>query len=304
MITATGRPRLTRRPGALRLVTRSVALVVVLLVLAVVAVAVPGASPTAAAVGCGGALGDRSVDVGCHEHVPGGGSGSAVQGGGGATAPSGPRYRYRYVLACDGNTLDAPNSTTCELAAAQCTPPRLQYRQFRSTDGATWSASGTRCLTRQEATDGEAVPGLTLADLRSLPIPGQAVVLEPGNGYALVGVPVNAVAGTTAVALQTAVLGAAVAVRATPVAYTWDFGDGTVLGPTPDPGALFPALRTTHTYERGGDVQVVLTTTYAGEYSVEGGAFTAVAGTVDVPSPPVPLAVLTGAAALVGDAVG
>lgn len=305
MIATTDRTRPPRRPGAHR--ARAAALVVVVLVgLGVVAPAGPGAAAAAAAPRCGGGLGDRSVDVGCGEQRPGRGGSSAGQGsqGGGGGAAAGPRYRYRYVLACEGNTLDAPGTTTCQLATAQCAAPRLFYWQYRSSDGVAYDLVGTRCLTRQEATDGEAVPGLTLADFRSLPIPAQQVVLEPGNGYALVGVPLNAVAGTAPAALQTAVLGAAVAVRATPVAYTWDFGDGTVLGPTPDPGAPFPALRTTHTYERGGSVQVVLTTTYAGEFSVDGGAFQAVAGTADVASPPVPLAVLTGAGALVGDAVG
>ncbi|WP_180357600.1 PKD domain-containing protein [Streptomyces sp. NP160] len=303
MIAVTRRARPPRRARARRAPARAAALVVVLLVgLGVVAVAVPGTQPTAAAAACDGALGDRSVDVGCREHVPG--AGSAGQGGGGGAAPSGPRYRYRYVLACDGNTLEAPGTTTCELATTQCAAPRLFYWQYRSSDGVAYDLVGTRCLTRQEATDGEAVPGLTLADFRSLPIPPQQVVLEPGNGYALVGVPLNAVAGTAPAVLATAVLGAAVSVRATPVAYTWDFGDGTVLGPTPDPGALFPALGTTHTYERGGDVLVTLTTTYAGEFTVDGGAPTAVAGTADVASPPVPLAVLTGAGALVEGVVG
>lgn len=285
---------------------RATALVVVLLLLGqgALAVGLPAALPGAAAADCRAGAGGGAVGVGCTDHVPGRGGSSAGQGGGQAAGSSGPRYRYRYVLACDGNTLDAPGSTTCELATTQCAAPRLFYWQYRSSDGVAWQLTGTRCLTRQEAVDGEAVPGLTLADFRRLPLPGQAVVLEPGNGYALVGVPLNAVAGTAQVALTTTVLGAGVAVRATPVAYTWDFGDGTVLGPTTDPGAPYPALGTTHTYERGGDVTVTLTTTYAGEFSVQGGAFQAVAGTADVASPPVPLAVLTGSGALVADGLG
>ncbi|MGQ7296580.1 PKD domain-containing protein [Quadrisphaera sp. KR29] len=281
------------------------ALVVVLVLLlqgAPVVVVLPGAVPPAAAC-TAGAAGD-SVGVGCARDLPGRGGASAGQGGGGSGSASGPRYRYRYVLACEGNTLAAPGTTTCDLATGQCAAPRLFYWQYRSGDGQAWDLVGTRCLTREEAQDGEAVPGLTLADFRALPIPPQDVVLEPGNGFALVGVPLNAVAGTAPRVLATAVLGAPVQVRATPVAWTWDFGDGTVLGPTTDPGALYPALATAHTYDRGGEVQVVLTTTYAGVFSVEGGPFTAVAGTADVVSPPVPLAVLTGAGALVGDTAG
>lgn len=296
-----------RRRRASRRRTRAAALVVVVAVLlGPAAVVVPGAAPTAAAAtSCRYVTADgHDVVVPCVTGTPGQGSGSASQGGGAGAAPAGPRVRNRYVLACAGNSVDAPGEATCQLATTQCAAPRLFYWQYQSTDGVTYRLVGTRCLTRQEAVDGEAVPGLTLADFRRLPIPGQAVVLQPGNGYALVGVPLNAVAGTAPQLLATTVLGASVSVRATPVAYTWDFGDGTVLGPTPDPGALFPALGTTHTYQRGGDVQVVLTTTYAGEFSVDGGAFTAVAGTADVASPPVPLAVLTGAGALVGDPVG
>lgn len=273
-------------------------------VLVVLVIGAPSAQ--AAPVTCGADLSGSHVDEGCIHPMPGTPGDHAESGGGGGEGggASGPRYRYRYVVACTGNDLNEPNATLCEEATTQCAAPRLLYWQYRSQDGTTWQYQGTRCLTRQEAQDGEALPGLTLEDFRRLPIPAQEVLLEPGNGYALVGVPLNVVAGTAPALLQTQLLGAAVSVRATPVAWHWDFGDGTALGPLADPGAAYPALGTTHTYERGGTLTVTLTTTYAGEYSVDGGAFAPVPGTADVVSVPVPLDVLTGGGALVQDPTG
>lgn len=55
--------------------------------------------------------------------------------------------------------------------------------------------------------------------------------------------PTNAYAtSTTPVELTTDLLGQPVRVRATPVAWSFDYGDGTVVGPTQDPGGPYPEL--------------------------------------------------------------
>jgi PKD domain len=97
-------------------------------------------------------------------------------------------------------------------------------------------------------------------------------------------------------------LGLAVRVRATPVEYRWDFGDGGELV-TADPGAAYPDLRTTHTYAASGRRVITLSTVYRGEYSVAGGPWVPVDGTATVSSLPVPLQVLATRNHLVADPV-
>ena len=301
MITALRRT--TRRAGA------ALALVVLL--------AAASSPATAGAKTCGGvgsAANGAGIDVGGCASGHGGGQapGSSGGAGGAGSGATGPRPVVKYVIACPGNSVDTPaEAVMCAQAVAACDPPRLLHWRYAAPAGQALRLDGTRCLTGAEAAagDGAAFPGFTVEDLRRLPLPPGGVVLEPGNGYALTGVPLNAVAEAAALVLPADVAGFAVQVRATPVSYAWDFGDGTVLGPTADPGQRWAPGRgggaaggVQHTYLAGGAVGVVLTTTYAGEFSVDGGAFQPVVGTAEVASPAVALDVLEGRGALVAGA--
>lgn len=83
-----------------------------------------------------------------------------------------------------------------------------------------------------------------------------------------------------------------VALRATPVSYTFDYGDGATLGPVTYPGYQLGAdvwdqpTDTSHRYTDPGDYYFALTTTYRGEYSVEGGPWQVIDGTVSRTSDP------------------
>lgn len=275
---------------------------------------VPAAS-AASAPGAGARAHDGVIDVDGHDGADGVPGTPGAPGTGGATAGAGsaastPRPVVKYVIACPGNSVDTPaEAVMCGQATAACAPPRLLHWRYAAPAGQALRLDGTRCLTAAEAAagDGATFPGFTVDDLRRLPLPPGGVLLEPGNGYALTGMPLNAVADAAALVLPADVAGFAVQVRATPVGYTWDFGDGTVLGPTDDPGSPWEPGRdagvgTQHTYLQGGAVAVVLTTAYAGEFSVDGGVFQPVVGTAAVASPAVPLDVLEGRGALVGGA--
>ena len=93
---------------------------------------------------------------------------------------------------------------------------------------------------------------------------------------------------------------AAVRIQFIPTAYRWDFGDGTVLDTT-DPGKPFDPdhpetvattreieknFPITHRYRYVGKVSVTLTVTFRGQYSVNGGEWTDIAGRVQASSPP------------------
>lgn len=83
-----------------------------------------------------------------------------------------------------------------------------------------------------------------------------------------------------------------VALRATPVSYTFDYGDGATLGPVAYPGYQLGAdvwdqpTDTSHRYTDPGDYYFALTTTYRGEYSVDGGPWQVIDGTVSRTSDP------------------
>ncbi len=92
--------------------------------------------------------------------------------------------------------------------------------------------------------------------------------------------------------------GLPVMIRATPLSYEWDYGDGTDPLSTSDPGAPFPRDTVSHTYTQPAEVEVTLTTTYTGVYSTDGGAtWLAVPGTAT--TEPIPISVVEARAQLV-----
>ena len=225
-----------------------------------------------------------------------------------APVSSGPRFAYQYVVACSGNTPEGGGlDNICINATEACPDGYWQYWLFRSpasVEPARWEQIGTRCLTAAEAAAAAPeFPGFTQADLQRLPLTAGTPRLQPGNGYALVGVGTNVYADAAPVELDTAVVGFPVRVRATPERYSWTFGDGATLGPTTDAGAPYPDLRLTHTYTSPGAYGITLTTHYSGEYSVAGGAWLPIDGEAQVTSTPVPVEVLAGRNALVDGVV-
>ncbi|AKT51591.1 hypothetical protein ADJ73_10300 [Arsenicicoccus sp. oral taxon 190] len=88
-------------------------------------------------------------------------------------------------------------------------------------------------------------------------------------------------------------LGHRVAIRPVGVRYVYDFGDDGVVGPTPSMGGTYPSGDVKHAYTKAGRFEIGITATYAGEYSVDGGAWTPIASTVDIPGPAQPIDVRT-----------
>jgi len=208
----------------------------------------------------------------------------------------------------------APGAAICGKDAVLCEPaadntPRTLYWEFTGPPGVAapgpdqWEFTDQVCLTPEQAAAGQpggAAPVLTAEQFRRLPLPAGVVHVQPGNGRTLVNVPTNVYVDARTVVLPTTVLGRAVQVRATPVTYSWAFGDGHGLR-TADRGAPYPDLRLTHVYVQPATVKVSLITTYRGEYSVQGGAWLPVDGTATVTSPPQALTVVATRAELVAD---
>ena len=82
-----------------------------------------------------------------------------------------------------------------------------------------------------------------------------------------------------------------VRVRAIPVQWNWDYGDGNtknfnVPGESSPNHTLHDETPTSHVYKETGKFNVVVTTLYRGEFSVDGGAWQSIPGQAAVPSDP------------------
>ena len=81
-----------------------------------------------------------------------------------------------------------------------------------------------------------------------------------------------------------ALLGFPVVVEATPMSYTWNFGDGATLT-TNSPGKPYPSKEITHKYMKRGSVSVSVITNYAARFNVAGTGWQYVDGTVPITGP-------------------
>jgi hypothetical protein len=153
-------------------------------------------------------------------------------------------------------------------------------------------------------------PGVTLQDVAQF-VPRSASIRSQPNGWAVAGAPVNLLTDAAAQVVDGTLLGRPAQVRFVPVAFTWDYGDGTT-STTAGPGASwrelgqpdFTATDTSHVFPGMGDRQVSLTITYSPSYRFDGGAWQQIPGTLPVRLGPVTIHVLQGSTVLVGGACG
>ncbi len=127
---------------------------------------------------------------------------------------------------------------------------------------------------------------VTQQDFASLPVQPAVAHAGPSVGYLPVGMDLIVYAEATEQTLDTTLLATPVRVRATPVRYHWDFGDGNSLD-TSKAGRPYPSRDVTSQYAHEGWYDITLTTTYSGQFSVNGGAWQDIDGTITVDSEPV-----------------
>ncbi|MFN8076843.1 MAG: PKD domain-containing protein [Kineosporiaceae bacterium] len=133
------------------------------------------------------------------------------------------------------------------------------------------------------------MPAFAVRDFQRLPLPPGGLRLQPQGRPVLINYPMNAYVEANTVVLRTTVLGVRVEVEATPVSYSWAYGDGQTLV-TGNPGGPYPDLSTSHVYVKPGRYQVSLSTTYEGRFRVVGtDEWWPVEGTATVDSPSVPV---------------
>ncbi len=143
-----------------------------------------------------------------------------------------------------------------------------------------------RALPRPEDVTWEQI----LAEYKDVLFPGLGVKVQP-KGRTLVNLDTVVYTDQSKVSVNTVtLLGFPVVVEATPMSYTWNFGDGKTLTTT-SPGKAYPAKEIVHRYMKSGDVRVTLTTNYAARYNVAGTGWQYVDGTVAISGPATPLLV-------------
>lgn len=149
--------------------------------------------------------------------------------------------------------------------------------------------TGYGCIVDGVPVDADGVPiviSVSQEDFARLPVEGLVAHAGPEVGWVPVNMVVVLYAETRTQVLETELLGVPVRVRAMPVEFRWDLGDGSSIV-TSDPGEPFPSEAVSSEYRYEGWYDIELTTTFAGQFSVDGGEWQDIVGTIEVASDPV-----------------
>lgn len=207
---------------------------------------------------------------------------------------------YKYELQCHLGNGDF--DSVCLRSQVECKSgpegkeegiPVIWLSKPRGVPNAVWSIhSGPTCL--YDAKPEDLLPRIAAEiqrQFQNLPISAGTVVAQP-SPHTLRGAETNFYADATEQQFDVTMFGQKVHVVATPAQYTWDYGDGTVFGPQPSMGGPLPQdrwgekTRTSHAYATTGDFHVVLTTSFQGTYSVNGGPPLPIPGQGQFSAPP------------------
>ncbi|YAL83348.1 hypothetical protein ACMYYO_00675 [Dermacoccaceae bacterium W4C1] len=174
----------------------------------------------------------------------------------------------------------------------------------------TWENVGRTCFP-EDVPGGASRPALTLTVVRSAfadtPFAKPQVSMQPVGNRTLVTLPTyfqvqwpSAGFGPGEVHAVT-LLGYPVRIRPVFQANTFTYGDGSSSGSTKSMGGVYPTGDITHRYEKSGTYTVNASTTYSGEFSVNGGPWMQIPGSVTVSGPEQSLTVVTAKNRLVAD---
>ncbi|MET3904723.1 hypothetical protein ABIE35_003306 [Paenarthrobacter sp. 4246] len=237
---------------------------------------------------------------------------------GGTSAAEDP-YQYKPDLRC---TLGGPGAREMGCLALECPPttpdgekgsPVIWMQAPKGITNPTftdWQPVDGKPACLYDAEPGnvlEDIAARILTDFQQLPVTPGTLEAQPFP-HTLKGGPTNFYATTAEQGFDVTILGQAVHLTATPANYTYTFGDGTALGPTPVAGYSIPETdwlsnetRTSHTYTETGNYQASLTTSFTGTYSVNNGPPLPINGTLDITTPAKTIHVWKTERALVAD---
>lgn len=141
------------------------------------------------------------------------------------------------------------------------------------------------------------IPGEVEQAFANLPINGGTVSFdEELMGFGYINQHTNVYADVESQTFAETLLGIEVEIRAIPLEYRFDYGDGTVAttsdpgGPTAQNGSAETPLDvetpTSHIYQETGTYPVDVTTTFIGEYRLPDGGWTPISGSTTIPASP------------------
>lgn len=221
-----------------------------------------------------------------------------------------PEYHYRTFAwndpkyGCNGRAVNngfqnkqgAPiQPLTCATLHVACennpSTPRGHFSYLRKVLTATGTVKDVgrgNCSTPGSRTkaDGtvEATPVVTLTDFEKLDVTPLKAHLGPASQWVKTGGDNIVWAEAEHRTITRSMLGHVVTIRAIPTTYVWTFGDGTTLTTT-FPGRPYPHRDIAAQYRYEGWYEMSLSTEFAGEYSVDGGPFIPINGTIMRTSP-------------------
>ena len=218
-------------------------------------------------------------------------------------------YGFQNLPSAEGAEAASPPPPPADTETVAWTPPPgippwvtpVERCEVRAENAATVDCVGARPGAPAAPPPADApagTPGITIRDVANFR-PELAVLRSEPDGWAVRGLDANILA-TGGSSIRTGELfGITAEVRFTPVAYTFDYGDGSAPLSTASPGSTWATLGldefdptpTSHVYTAAGTYTVTLLVDYAAEYRVGGGAFIPIPGTLATPSAPIDIVV-------------
>ncbi|SDN86470.1 hypothetical protein SAMN05216355_11937, partial [Actinomyces ruminicola] len=182
-----------------------------------------------------------------------------------------------------GGAFDEQAARTAQLMYLACVGIRsaasggARNADFDPTDCATHTAPTTTAT----GTDGGPVAvTVSASQVVTLLADGSGITRQPPGAEVLISKDFIVYTNPDTQVLSTTVAGTEVVIHATPVSYTWDWGDGTTTTTTA-PGAPWPNQTVTHRYTHTAqDITTTLTTTWKATFTPTGGTTTPITGTI------------------------
>lgn len=222
-----------------------------------------------------------------------------------AALPSGDGMEYTYVRACTAGVTNNLDPGQCPQMNARCDAQDggilVNWIEVNNNvQPATQTPTGrSSCMypgqppeppVAAAAAPEEAPIVITLEEFEKQPVLAATIVSQPSN-FGLKNAHSNVYAEAQEQEFTFEFQDATIVLKARPVSYQWNYGDGTS-ATTAMPGgpvkgnAFDTRTPTSHQYAQTGDFDLSLTTFFAGDYSVDGGPFQPVAGEAAVVSVP------------------
>ncbi|WP_288027271.1 hypothetical protein [Arthrobacter sp.] len=210
-------------------------------------------------------------------------------------------HMYRHILACTSTY--RLTTTMCVTELASCRQGKdgrlvVWERSLQAPSATNWEFfAGPTCIYSEKPRDILAEIAAQIShEFQKSPIQPATVGSQPGP-HTLRGQETNFYADATEQQFNLTLLGQKVHITATPATYTWNYGDGTLWGPTISAGAPLPddrigeQTKTSHVYTATGHYAITVTTHFNGVYSVNGGPSLPIPGQGNIQSAPLSLTV-------------